>query len=98
MLCKNKENICVLVEQGLPCLGPITAAGCGSLCPSVGAACYGCWGPCEAAAMDAMSRTLSTKGYKLGEVLARLTAFGAPPDLFVRSSFEQVLPSCVLPE
>src|SRR5262249_18570184 len=35
--CKLRENPCVLIEDNLPCLGPVTAAGCGALCPSVGA-------------------------------------------------------------
>lgn len=56
--CKLKENACVLIEKNLPCLGPVTAAGCGALCPSMGAACYGCWGPCEDPQMDAMARVL----------------------------------------
>lgn len=82
--CKLKENPCVLIEKNLPCLGPVTAAGCGALCPSLGAACYGCWGPCETPQMDAMATVLTEKGYHLDEVLARLTAFGAPHDLFKR--------------
>jgi coenzyme F420-reducing hydrogenase gamma subunit len=82
--CKLKENGCVLIEKNLPCLGPVTAAGCGALCPSVGAACYGCWGPCEEPQMEAMATILSEKGYQLDEVLGRLQAFGAPKELFVR--------------
>lgn len=42
--CKLKENACLLL-QGKPCMGPVTAAGCGALCPSLGRACEGCRGP-----------------------------------------------------
>lgn len=45
--CKRAGNICVLVARGLPCLGPVTRAGCGALCPSYHRACYGCFGPKE---------------------------------------------------
>ncbi len=45
--CKRRGNICVLVARGLPCLGPVTRAGCGALCPSYHRACYGCFGPKE---------------------------------------------------
>lgn len=82
--CKMRENPCVLIENNLPCLGPVTAAGCGALCPSVGAACYGCWGPCESPQMEAMATILTEKGYKIDEVLERLKSFGAPENLFAR--------------
>lgn len=82
--CKLKENPCVLIEKNLPCLGPVTAAGCGALCPSVGAACYGCWGPCQSPQMEAMGTILQEKGYELSEVLNRLQTFGAPAELFSR--------------
>ena len=45
MDCKLKGNACVMVAQGLPCLGPVTNAGCGALCPSYNRGCYGCFGP-----------------------------------------------------
>ncbi|WP_067461243.1 oxidoreductase [Actinomadura macra] len=43
--CKNRGNVCVMVAHGTPCLGPITHAGCGAICPSYGRGCYGCFGP-----------------------------------------------------
>lgn len=82
--CKLRENPCVLIENNLPCLGPVTAAGCGALCPSAGAACYGCWGPCESPQMDAMATILAEKGFDLKEVITRLQTFGAPAELFTR--------------
>jgi coenzyme F420-reducing hydrogenase gamma subunit len=45
--CKRRGLPCVLVSGGQPCLGPITQAGCGALCPACGRACYGCFGPME---------------------------------------------------
>jgi coenzyme F420-reducing hydrogenase gamma subunit len=47
MECKRRGTICVLVARGLPCLGPVTRAGCGALCPSYHRGCYGCFGPKE---------------------------------------------------
>lgn len=44
--CKRRGNICVLV-LGTPCLGPVTHAGCGALCPTYHRGCYGCYGPKE---------------------------------------------------
>ena len=47
--CKKKGNICVTVANGTPCMGPVTHAGCGALCPSYQRGCYGCYGPKETA-------------------------------------------------
>ncbi|WGZ94102.1 MAG: sulfhydrogenase subunit delta [Candidatus Thiothrix putei] len=43
--CKRRGNVCVLVSEGKPCLGPSTHAGCGAICPAFGRGCYGCYGP-----------------------------------------------------
>jgi sulfhydrogenase subunit delta len=45
--CKAAGNVCVTVAHGTPCLGPVTHAGCGALCPSYHRGCYGCFGPME---------------------------------------------------
>jgi sulfhydrogenase subunit delta len=45
--CKQRHNVCVVVAHGTPCLGPVTRAGCGALCPAVSRGCYGCFGPAE---------------------------------------------------
>jgi sulfhydrogenase subunit delta len=43
--CKRRGNTCVMVAHGTPCLGPVTQAGCGAICPSYNRGCYGCFGP-----------------------------------------------------
>ena len=45
--CKRRGNVCLPVARGIPCLGPVTQAGCGALCPSYDRGCYGCYGPME---------------------------------------------------
>jgi coenzyme F420-reducing hydrogenase gamma subunit len=45
--CKRQQNICVMVTQGTPCMGPVTQTGCGAICPHVGRDCYACFGPAE---------------------------------------------------
>ncbi len=47
MECKRAGNVCVMVAHGTPCLGPVTHAGCGALCPAYDRGCYGCYGPME---------------------------------------------------
>jgi coenzyme F420-reducing hydrogenase gamma subunit len=45
--CKRRGVVCVTVARGTPCLGPVTHAGCGALCPAYNRGCYGCFGPME---------------------------------------------------
>jgi len=45
--CKRRGTVCVMVARGTPCLGPVTHAGCGAICPSYDRGCYGCYGPKE---------------------------------------------------
>jgi len=47
MECKRRGTVCVMVAHGTPCLGPVTHAGCGALCPAYHRGCYGCFGPKE---------------------------------------------------
>jgi len=47
--CKLRGNVCVMVAHGTPCLGPVTHAGCGALCPTFSRGCYGCYGPADTA-------------------------------------------------
>lgn len=54
--CKKNGNICVTVAYGIPCLGPVTHAGCGALCPAYRRGCYGCYGPKETANPLALTR------------------------------------------
>lgn len=43
--CKQRGVTCLVVAQGTPCLGPVTHAGCGALCPRHNRGCFGCFGP-----------------------------------------------------
>jgi len=63
--CKLRGNICVLVARGLPCMGPVTMAGCGALCPTYHRACYACFGPKETPNTASLSGRF--KGLKLKE-------------------------------
>src|SRR6516162_1964379 len=45
--CKLRGTVCVMVAHGIPCLGPVTHAGCGAICPAYNRGCYGCYGPKE---------------------------------------------------
>ncbi|MBX3422278.1 MAG: oxidoreductase [Pirellulaceae bacterium] len=53
--CKRRGTVCVVVAQGLACLGPVTQAGCGSICPAYDRGCYGCFGPTRQPNMTSQS-------------------------------------------
>jgi sulfhydrogenase subunit delta len=57
--CKRAGVVCVMVAQGIPCLGPITHAGCGALCPSYDRGCYGCYGPAKGPNVVSLARRLN---------------------------------------
>jgi coenzyme F420-reducing hydrogenase gamma subunit len=62
MECKRRGNVCVVVAHGTPCLGPVTHAGCGALCPSYNRGCYGCFGPMETPNTRSLNRRLKLLG------------------------------------
>ena len=62
MECKRRGTVCVTVAHGTPCLGPVTHAGCGAICPSYDRGCYGCFGPMESPNTASLTRRLQLLG------------------------------------
>ena len=60
--CKRSGQVCVTVAHGTPCLGPLTQAGCGALCPGYTRGCFGCFGPSPAPNRPAMTQVLRRMG------------------------------------
>jgi coenzyme F420-reducing hydrogenase gamma subunit len=60
--CKRRGNVCITVAHGTPCLGPVTHAGCGALCPAYNRGCYGCFGPMETPNTAALTARLRADG------------------------------------
>jgi sulfhydrogenase subunit delta len=72
--CKLKENVCLLLE-GKPCLGPISRAGCGAICPTYGDGCEGCRGMIPHPNENAMKDVLIEAGLTVEEMMSRFTMF-----------------------
>ncbi len=84
--CKLKGNVCVMVGHGTPCLGPVTHAGCGALCPSYDRGCYGCFGPKETPNTPSLSHWLGGLGMD-GRTLHRVyRSFNANAEPFLKES------------
>jgi coenzyme F420-reducing hydrogenase gamma subunit len=75
--CKRRGLTCVAVANGTPCLGPVTHAGCGALCPAVNRGCYGCFGPMPGANLPAMAALLRSHGMDDGAVERVFSTFNA---------------------
>ena len=60
--CKRAGHVCVMVAHGTPCLGPVTHAGCGALCPGYARGCYGCFGPKERPNTTSLAAQLAEQG------------------------------------
>ena len=79
--CKRRGLTCVTVRDGTPCLGPVTHAGCGALCPAYRRGCYGCFGPVRGGNPQALVRQLAALGMSDTDVERVFSTFNAaaPP-------------------
>ena len=62
--CRARGLPCLL-KSGIPCLGPITRAGCGALCISRGNPCLGCRGVIEDATLDLIEDAFTKNGLSI---------------------------------
>jgi len=81
--CKRRGTACVMV-QGMPCLGPVTHAGCGALCPAYRRGCYGCYGPMETPNLAALEQRWKTLGMAPKRFQQALRGFNAAAKGFQR--------------
>jgi len=80
--CKRRGNVCVTVAHGTPCLGPVTHAGCGALCPTYNRGCYGCFGPMETPNTVALVPLLRRQGLGGRDIERVFRTFNANADAF----------------
>lgn len=73
--CKRDGNVCVMVAQGMSCLGPVTHTGCGAVCPRFGHGCSGCFGWSEGSHPEALAGYLLEKGEERAEIMRMLRFF-----------------------
>jgi coenzyme F420-reducing hydrogenase gamma subunit len=84
--CKRRGTVCVTVARGVPCLGPVTHAGCGALCPAFDRGCYGCFGPMETPNTAALSRRMAELGAEDVDLVRVYRTFNAGADAFREAS------------
>ncbi len=78
--CKHSGVACLMV-RGIPCMGPVTRAGCDALCPKFARGCFGCFGPSETANVDALIAQWREMGVDEATIMRAFHTFQAwaPP-------------------
>jgi len=84
--CKRQGIICVLVADGVPCLGPVTQAGCGALCPAYHRGCYGCFGPKEHPNTSSLAARFQQLGVAEADIVRLFRTFNAGAEAFRQES------------
>jgi hypothetical protein len=86
--CKRSNNVCITVARGIACLGPVTQAGCGALCPGYDRGCYGCYGPMESPNTTSLANQLHALGQSDAEITRSFRGFNAWSWQFRKTSEE----------
>jgi coenzyme F420-reducing hydrogenase gamma subunit len=84
--CKRRGNVCVMVARGTPCLGPVTHAGCGAICPAYDRGCYGCFGPMESPNTRSLAGWLQELGASDRDLLRSFRTYNAAAEPFREES------------
>ena len=84
--CKRTGTVCVMVSKGEPCLGPVTQAGCGNVCPTCERGCFGCFGPKETSNTAALADRMRKDGASKQTVRDLFRSFNAGAEAFGKES------------
>lgn len=84
--CKRHGYPCVMVTRGIACMGPVTRAGCGALCPSLGRDCYGCYGPAENANAGALAAQFKSQGLSPQAIVQRFQSINSQAPVFLAAA------------
>jgi coenzyme F420-reducing hydrogenase gamma subunit len=84
--CKRRGTVCVMVAHGTACLGPVTHAGCGAICPAYQRGCYGCYGPMDTPNTASLSAWYSRLGVSEDGIVRAFRGFNAYAEAFRKES------------
>jgi coenzyme F420-reducing hydrogenase gamma subunit len=84
--CKRRGVVCVMVARGIPCLGPVTQAGCDALCPSYDRGCFGCFGPKENPNAASLAASFAESRMDSRDIVRAFRGFNAGAEPFRKVS------------
>jgi sulfhydrogenase subunit delta len=84
--CKLKGNVCVMVAQGIPCMGPVTQAGCSAICPSYNRGCYSCFGPMDSPNTSSLAKQFKKLDDSSHEIMLKFRSYNAYSEPFRKES------------
>lgn len=84
--CKERATVCVMVAQQIPCLGPVTQAGCGAICPAYNRGCYACFGPKESPNTESLSAWWQHLGVSSEDLVRAYRGFNSYAESFRKES------------
>lgn len=88
--CKLRGTVCSIVARGTACLGPVTHAGCGAICPAYHRGCYGCFGPSKPANTSSLISQFERLGHKPEMLIPLFQSFNAAAPEFLRATDQLV--------
>jgi coenzyme F420-reducing hydrogenase gamma subunit len=80
--CKRRGIACLMVSRGIPCLGPVTQAGCNALCLSYERGCYGCFGPSESPNVSGLTAVMKRLKVDESDIVRAFHTFNAYAEPF----------------
>lgn len=84
--CKWRGTVCIMVANGVPCMGPVTQAGCGAICPAYNRGCYSCFGPSESPNASSLARWFQDLGMSETQIIHSFRGINAYSEEFRRES------------
>jgi len=84
--CKKRGTACIMVSQGTPCMGPVTQAGCGAICPSYNRGCYACYGAMESPNTQSLASWMRGLGVAEADILQVFRSYNAEDPAFKRQA------------